>query len=1361
MKQFKNLKEFTPVAKKISFQIEDNKPYILFYYPENTLLLESYPSLNLRYIDFKTVIIPITKIPRTRLTGNIKNIFRQYKIYAYSTNQKYPENRNLIFDYSTYFGAIDETYKPTNYRQRAGFLLRNILYMTSNNFPSKYTKILLYHIQVEKSFNPSFMNRKSFPLIQQIKEGNFPFDNLLLCISKGDDSTYRLLSTDKKKVVRNIQYLRDIKVVSVEEEEEKEIETATKDIINKVDVSPENKSKVDNAVTSYLSVAKDDMEKVITGKASKDDKERIAVASLLYKTSGDLIKSRKIASSIPVSKRIFALKTINKSLVDEILEPKQSENLTSDIFVKSTNIQKVVDEKTPEHIFEKREIDYKINLKKDMTNAFKMLENKEVPLKVTNIKIIEKVDRPGEIDPTDKSTITISLQDKNGKVHNVEIDVPKIDPKTGTFRVYGQKKCLINQIIQCPITFPKPYESRFESSYSKFRIWIVQSKRMKYLHSYMGGCKIPLLIMLSYSFGFENILKNYGLDYILSENKPNKDDKFVIKIDDRYIYFTKVDTPLKEYLVNSFIYAKPSQYKIDYEFGSKMYFNELIIAITGRINSTYLIQSNIENIVTPVAHQILLNQQLPTKLDQIMKYMAMGCIEGKEIKRNDLSNQRIRNSEVIVDLAQSRILAAYTEYKEQILSGNKDAIFNIPKGVILADFNKIENVSTMEYANPIEEMATLSRVTPVGKTVGGIPDKRAITTDALNVHPTYFGNIDLYDTPEGENIGVVQQLTVDAHITSARGLFQPIPISNKENAGLLSTTTSMIPFVSHNDGNRIMMAASQAKQMLPLKNPEPPIVQSGYESLLTNVLSDSFIKKAPCTGKIYAITHDSISLTCSKGNEKHIIDITPVHLKSGMGKNTLSVFNPTVIKGENIKEGQIIAEGSGISGGTISLGRTLLAAVMPYRGYNYEDGITISDRLVREDKLTSLHGIIEEISLSENDRLLHIASIGDKTKKGDIILRKTVGEIEELIGFDEEEESTDILAGQLIKKSPGGTIVDIEVFSNIKDDKFPKLKALIARTRKRYKNPTKNFSIRGQAIKGVLIKFKIEQELMIGLGDKLANRHGNKGIISLIEEEKNMPRTPWGENVDIVLNPLGIIGRMNVGQIYELYCGLIGKELANRILASKSKSDVINLFKNVMTILDNTKNKKFSSYLINNLKGLNRANYELMIEQIRKSGFAPIVVPPFQTPTYKNILTVMKLLNLKEGYNLYLPNYSTKTNYLVPLGYMYMTKLEHMGESKIHARATGPLVSKTLQPTGGKSREGGQRLGEMDTYSFLSYNATITLSELMGPLSDDRVTQNEMISEIIQTGEVEFKPTKTSPVKDLLNAYMIGLMLGK
>ena len=994
MKQYKSLKVYSQVANSLSFQLEKNNPYILFYFSENALLLNTYPFLNLRNIDFRNIVVPVTKIPRTRLTSTQRKLYRQFGLYAFSTNEKYPNNKNLLFDYSPYLEIIDETYKPTNYRQRTGFLISNLLYMTTHHFPENYRKILLYNIVLENEFNPSLINRKIFPLVKQIKEDSFEFDDFLLCITHNNTSTYRLLGKDKQfSFPRLLQYLKTIKPVDVEKEEQDQIKDVTKSVVDKTSKSlVKNKDVVEDSIKKYLSTSKKDAEKLLSGELNDEEVNRIVVASLLYRTSGDLVKSKKISNAIPKNKLKIALKTINNQLIDELLKPKKSENMSSQVIVQASGIQNIVDDKTPEHIFEKRELDYKVNLTKDMTNAFKMLENKEVPLEVIDVNIKEQPDKPEELNPTDKSTISVTLKDKNNKKHKISIDVPRIDPKTGTFRVYGQKKCLTNQIIQCPITFPKPGQSRFESSYSKFRIWSVISKRMNYLNSYMGGCKIPLFIMLSYAFGFEKTIKQYDISYEILTSKPPKDAKYAVKINNTsYISFLNINTKLKEQLVNSFIYSKPHQYQNEYDFGNKMYFNEFIISLTGRINSTYLITSNIENIVTPVAYQILLNQQLPTDLDQIMKYMATNCVEGKEIKRNDLSNQRIRNSEVIVDLAQSRILAAYTDYKEQILSGNEDAQFNINRGVVLSDFNKIENVSSMEYANPIEEMATLSRITPVGKTVGGIPDKRAMTAEALNVDKSYFGNIDLYDTPEGENIGVVQQLTVDAYITSARGLFHVKKIKEGENSGLLSTTTAMIPFVSHNDGNRIMMAASQAKQMLPLKNPEPPIVQSGYESLLPNVLSDSFIKKSPCSGKITNVSKDSITVSCA--GKKQNINITPIHLKSGTGKDTLSVFKPKVLKGETIKKGEVIAEGSCISNGMISLGRNLLAAIMPYKGYNYEDGAAISESLITDDKLTSLHGTIEEVELSENDRLMYIANIGDVTKKGEPIFRKTVGEI--------------------------------------------------------------------------------------------------------------------------------------------------------------------------------------------------------------------------------------------------------------------------------------------------------------------------------------------------------------------------------
>jgi DNA-directed RNA polymerase beta subunit len=193
--------------------------------------------------------------------------------------------------------------------------------------------------------------------------------------------------------------------------------------------------------------------------------------------------------------------------------------------------------------------------------------------------------------------------------------------------------------------------------------------------------------------------------------------------------------------------------------------------------------------------------------------------------------------------------------------------------------------------------------------------------------------------------------------------------------------------------------------------------------------------------------------------------------------------------------------------------------------------------------------------------------------------------------------------------------------------------------------------------------------------------------------------------------------------------------------------------------LDTTPAKKFSSQFLSNLKKLSNTQFNKMIQQLQRDKSFPIIVPPFQGPTYKHIIPLLKRLGLKPGYKLKLPEYNILTASEVSFGYLYIAKLEHIGEMKAHSRSTGPTVGKTLQPTGGKRREGGQRMGEGDTWALFSYNCNKLASEFFGPLSDDVKSKNEMISEIIQTGETHFKKTKSSPTRDLLSAYFTSLML--
>jgi DNA-directed RNA polymerase beta subunit len=1358
MIQFKNWRQYTHVVNGVIFPINVKEPFLLIYFPENTNLLEEYNKMNIRKTDFRIVSIPLTTIPRTRLTPELVRAYRSINLIPYSIRQKVPAGRNVILDLSQYVNAIDVMYKPVNYRQRAGFLLKNALMTAAAQFPGNYQKILLYAVDLNKNVN-AFVNRKIFPFLRDMKGGEFLFDHLILNTMSSGSPSYRLLVKDKEFAFQRVtHYIRNLKGIASDEEQGQEIDKATNLVMKSLDkqLEPENKGKIKAAVQSYLETDPDKVAKLASGDVSSSDVQDVATASIFYKTSGDLDRSKMLANSIPQKKKLLALKAFDKSLAGDLLQPEKSVSLSTDETVEVYDPVSLTDGRSPNHILKKRQVDFETNLKKDLTNSFKVLESKDIPLKVTNFTISSKPGRPGELMKSDLNIATILLKDEFGNTHTVKLEMPKIDPNTGVFRLNGRKKCLVNQIVQDPITFPKPGQSRFESSYSVFRIYVKDLRRVKYLESFMSY-KMPLFFLLAFSFGFNETCKAYKIKCDIVDKKPVGEEYFARIKSGQFVVFKDINTDLQKQLCKGFMHGKPDQYEIDKEFPSREYFESLVIKLTGRINAPFLISSNLQNIVDPVVKQVLKTKQLPVTLDLIMKYMAEKVVQGFVIDRNDLSNQRIRNSEVLVHLAQKQILAAYTVYKEQVLSGNTEAQFDIPSTKVLSDFLMTELVVDMEYANPIEELSTMTRVSPVGKKVGGIPDKRAISVNARNTNPSYFGNIDPLDTPEGENIGIVQQLTIDALISSSRGMFGTKKLTDKEGSGILSTSTCMVPFLENTDGARVIMLANQAKQMLPLKNPQPPVVQSGFESVLTGSLSDNFVKRAPCSGKILSVTKDAIKIQCGT-RRSDVVDISPMHLRSGSGKNTLSVFNAIVKPGQMVKEGSVIAEGACMSQGSIALGRPLLTALMPYKGYNFEDGAVISEKVAETDMLTSLHGLEEEVMLAENDRLLYIAKIGEPIEKGQPLFRKTFGDVEDIIGF-EDDESTDLYAGQYIKKSPGGRIVDIEVFSNVGEDKFPALKELIARTNKKHPKPPKDkFTVKGVSIKGVFIRFRIEQELRVGLGDKLCNRYGNKGIISLVEKNELMPRLPNGEIIDVVFNPLGVLGRMNIGQLYEMYCGLMAKEMG-KLIPSLTKPKAIELIKKVYGPLDKSPNKKATERLVANLSRLSSTRYNQLVEQVKKSGFYPIIIPPFKAPSHTDVRASLKVLGLQPSYKLTLPEFNTKTAQPVPVGYMYIAKLEHMADAKVFGRSTGPVSGKTGQPTAGKRNEGGQRLGELDTYSFISYNCPAVLAEFMGPLSDDYLTKEEILADVIKNGNAEYREAKISPARDLLNSYFISLML--
>jgi DNA-directed RNA polymerase beta subunit len=1383
MIKFDNLLQYTQLASGVKYSKVDNVPYLIVYFSENSSFIEDVNKLNLQPQDIRYSVVPITTIPRTYLRPEIKKQFHDISMQAYQSNTRAPLNQNILYDISYYIRSVDSTIRPTNYRSRAGMLIKSVLDHASASYPS-YKKVLLYSVDTAKDMNNAFADRKIFPILVDIKDGDFSFDDLLTVSLTPSGARYRLLIKDKQFEFQKVStYLRNIKEIDNTEEVknvddiiEKQdpeknrihIEKAAAKVIKHVDskINEENKEKVKDVVEKYLGRDPEMLYKVSNNIASSEELSSTVVASILNKTISNptksMITAKKLSKAVGSDK---VLKSLEKTHTDQMLVKMKTNVTSDDEIIKNSNIPKILNNVNPKHIFDKRSIDFETNLRQDITKCFGILENRDLPLKIDRLDILDSPTKKGELEASELSTVSIQLKDSFGNDHTLNIDIPKIDPKTGTFTIYGKTKCLANQMILCPISFPKKYESRFETTFSIFRIYSKQGKKYNFLKIFIASFKnLSMLSVLFYYFGLEETLKLYGISYRLSDTKPTKSDMYSCRISDtQYLYFENVNSELQKQLCNSFIYENPYDYGITEPFGSALYFEDLLQKMTGSPNTSYVLRTNFQNIVDPITVQVLRNMNLPYHLDLIIKYMLEKTVEGMVQDRNDLNNQRVRGSEVLVHLIQKQLITAYTIYRMQVLSGNKKAIFEVPRKEVLAKFMKSEIVSNMEYANPLEEMAAITRVSPVGKEIGGIPNKDAIQSDFRNVHPSYFGNIDPVDTPEGGTIGVNKQLAMGANITSARGLFKTDPISDKAGTSILSTSSAMVPFIGSDDGARLMMADSQVKQILPLKNPDPPIVMTGYESILTNNISSSFLKKASDDGIISSLTSDFIHLKYKNGKTEKI-SLEAIHLKSGAGRDTLSIFTPKVVKGQSVKKGQILAEGACIKDGSIALGRTMLTAYLDYDGYCYEDGIVVNENIIKDEKLVSLHAVVEEILVSEKDRILEIAQVGKNTEPGEVLIRKTIGEIEELLGY-EEDENTTVLGQELIRKSPGGIIVDMDVYCNTDISKFPLLKELSERTKlRRGIVGNEKFSIKGKHIKGVLVTFKIQQEININIGDKMTGRHGNKGVICRIEKDEMMPKVPFGDklvSVDIMINPLGVINRMNPGQMFEMYCGLIAKDMAVRISKAKSKSEIVSIFKNILPLLDRTDKKEYSKSVIDGIQNMGERQFMSMVSKIKKDGFVPIIVPSFSTPTPGDIMNALKVCKLKTGYNLYLPKYNLYTKEKVAIGYSYFNKLEHIGDFKLHARSTGPMTAKTNQPTSGKKHSGGQRVGELDSYALLSYNAMYVLSELMGSMSDDVISKNEIISDIITQGSAQFRYPKVSPARDLLSAYFIQMMLAK
>ncbi|GAA1207096.1 DNA-directed RNA polymerase subunit beta [Prauserella alba] len=668
----------------------------------------------------------------------------------------------------------------------------------------------------------------------------------------------------------------------------------------------------------------------------------------------------------------------------------------------------------------------------------------------------------------------------------------------------------------------------------------------------------------------------------------------------------------------------------------------------------------------------------------------------------------------------------------------------------------------MDQNNPLSGLTHKRRLSALGP--GGLSRERA-GMDVRDVHPSHYGRMCPIETPEGPNIGLIGSLcsygrvnpfgfietpyrkVVDGRVTdevhyltadeedryvkaqanaplNEDGTFAEEGVLGRRKGGeveliapqdidymdvsprqMVSVATGMIPFLEHDDANRALMGANMQRQAVPLLQSSSPLVGTGVE--LTAAVDAGDVVVAEQAGVVEELSADMITVMHDDGTRK------TYGLYKFRRTNAGTCFNhrPVVTEGDRVEQGQVLADGPSTEDGEMALGKNLLVAVMPWEGHNYEDAIVISQRLVQDDVLTSIH--IEEHEIDARDTKLGaeeitrdipnvsedvladldergIIRIGAEVRDGDILVGKVTPKGETELTPEERllraifgEKAREVRDTSLkVPHGETGKVIGIRVFSREEDDELP---------------PGVNELVRVYVAK----KSKVQD------GDKLAGRHGNKGVVGKILPTEDMPFMPDGTPVDVVLNTHGVPRRMNIGQILELHLGWLASQGWKVEGAPEWAAQLPEDLRDVEPGT-NTATPVFDGAREAELMGL------LSSTKPNRDGDRMVGEDGKAT-----------LLDGRSG---------EPYPYPVAVGYMYMLKLHHMVDDKIHARSTGPYSMITQQPLGGKAQFGGQRFGEMECWAMQAYGAAYTLQELLTIKSDD-VLGRVKVYEAVVKGE--------------------------
>lgn len=985
-----------------------------------------------------------------------------------------------------------------------------------------------------------------------------------------------------------------------------------------------------------------------------------------------------------------------------------------------------------------------------------------------SVTMVDKDPPITQIEPTYKSEIRIKVRNtRTRKTQTLTFDVPTL--MEGKYHISGGIKWLFpNVIATLPIFVIRPGRVQFRSSYASVTYQHHTTSTRENVSVYVGGINLPLLIWLLLYKSFDDISKDLGFTYKAFESRKEIPDSMPIKLllSDKKTYLgISITNSTNAKLIKAIAYDlqvlmnKLSKFEDTFDFYMYDKTSEYIQLYANRKNVSYLFDKIKRYTIDKRTEEILKARGIDPDMYTVAIKCADLCINDTDEERLGINNVNIRLMDLIPSQIEKGLHYAISEYKRRVLIDPNANLMVNSSWVI----NKLREESVLllyKDGNLTIESAQFTAARLVGP--GGFGKVDMVQIKDRNIVADHFGTFDCVDTPEG-NPGISLSLTTGFEYDPSQHIFSSVKANNSYK-NMFGTPVSQIPFVSSDDGNRAQYGGSQCRQVVPIVLSESPLVGTGMEAYLPNYSSQKFSKRAPVDGTITYIDNRVIIIR-DKFNKSYMVDVTPSSLQTGAGKYNALTHTPVVKVGDTVSKNQHLVTNQFIKP-VYSSGANVLACFKPHNGFTYDDGIVVSESFAK--KYTSLHYqnidfYVNHVSEIEEWPLMKYHRDGTMKYKTD----DTIIKIRQMSfgGFNEQEviaptdcEVVDIQVFPA-NSSFDGMIRDVEqalysktnsALINSKLKPLMNSKELIANTGK--------FEFRKNKLDRTLIRIKLVEYRMIGLGDKLNNRHGNKGVISKILPDDQMPRLPDGRHIDICLNPLGVISRMNIGQLIEIHIGNI-LDTTRRWL-SKNKSDTakcIDTLCELFTILDGFSDKRLSKKMVAYLKNVPVTTQQRIIDEYIDKGVR-MIFPPFQTPNMDSINRAAKLVDAELESNMYIPEYGRTTMHPVTWGILFINKLEHISAIKQNVRSIGPYIQTTMMPAKPGAHRNAIRIGEQDSWAYLAYNGgKEVLKEMFYVNSDVPQIKANIIRQIEEDGSASFNESDyasiTSGSSNAFNVY--------